>query len=125
MRFRGLSGKTKDNQQHVSMPVYGADPIGTQMVRQIENSYVWTYGWQTNNPPPAWKPQGERENKSSDLYPALQNYVGAAYLSKASKQFGIQTLGRAQPEPITELEAVLNAYDRLGRPGNPVFVGGG
>ena len=125
MRFRGRSGVTQDNEHFVTKPVYENDPVGTNMVRRLESSYLWTYGWLINNPVPAWKPRGERENKSSDLYPAMQKFSGAAYVDTGIRQFSLQKIGRAQPEPITELEAVLNAYQRLGRPGNPQFVGGG
>lgn len=125
MKFRGRIGATGNNEQRISKPVYGVDPTGEKMVRSIESSHLWTQGWLINNPRPAWKPQGERENSSSDLYPAMQQFVGAAQLSRQVRQFSIQKLGQSQPTQITELTAVLSAFDRLGRPGNPVFVGGG
>jgi len=110
-----------NNEQFVNTPVYGADPLGSAMVHALDYAHSLTYGYQLNNPQPAWKPSGERERKSSyDLGP-LQNFQGGAMVNKVlARQFHLQRLGLAQPQIMTETEAMVASamQFRLGTPGD-------
>jgi hypothetical protein len=120
-----------DNEQVVSQPVYGADPLGAGVNHALDAAHLSTYGATTGNPIPAWKPQGDRERKSSWLYPPypgtalqglpqVQNFEGAAMVSKVVwRRQHLQQLGVAQPIVSPEIEALQGATLglRLGLPG--------
>jgi hypothetical protein len=118
-----------DNEQVVSQPVYGADPLGAGVNHALDAAHLSTYGAHTGNPIPAWKPQGFRERSSSWLYgrsggfqlfPDIQNFEGAAMVSRVVwRRQHLQQLGVAQPTVSTEAEALAGATLglRLGLPG--------
>jgi hypothetical protein len=120
-----------DNEQVVSQPVYGVDPLGAGVNHALDAAHLSTYGATTGNPIPYWKPHGDRERKSSLLFPPypgtklanlpqVQNFEGAAMVSKVVwRRQHLQQLGVAQPTMTSEAEALAGATLglRLGLPG--------
>lgn len=126
MRFRRASKASEDNESYVTIPVYGPDPIGSRMVHSLDGMHSLTYGYQHNYPPPAWKPQGERERSSSwDLGP-LQRWEGLVSIDRSLlRQEHLQALGKGQPTLQSEIQTLMESAAglRLGVPGR-VFIPG-